>query len=152
MKTRHILTSALALIAMTACSDSDATSVEAVDLQGTWSAASMVVTSVADPSLTADLIALGTTVSVMFAADGTYTVTINDPGIPTETETGTYSVSGSTLTLVETFEGQVQPPEEITIILNGNSMTLTMDDHWDFDDNGTDDPAIMVVGLTRSSA
>ncbi len=146
MKTRHLLTSALALIVMTACSDS--TGVETADLEGTWEAQSMVVSSVADPTMTIDLIALGSAVSVMFAADGTYIVTFTGEG-ENGNDVGTYSVSGNTLTLVETFEGQVQEPEEIGIVLNGNNLTLTISETWYFGESEVEEAAVLVVGLTR---
>ncbi len=149
MNKRHLLTSALSLIMATACSDS--TGVETADLLGEWEAQSMVVSSVADPTMTVDLMELGATVTVTFGEEATYSVTeteYGDGGM--ENESGTYTVSGSILTTVEMIEGQVGDTEEMTIVLNGNSMTLTMSDMWDFNDDGTETPAVLVIGFTRS--
>ena len=148
MKTRHLLTSALALIMMTACSDS--TGVETSDLEGTWTALSMVVSSVADPTMTIDLIEEGSAVTLVFGEDGTYSVTFTGEG-EEDDETGTFTVSGNVLTLVETFEGQVEEPEEIAIVLSGSTMTLTLSEMWYFGQSEVEEAAVLVIGLVRQT-
>jgi hypothetical protein len=147
MNKRHLLTSALSLIMATACSDS--TGVETADLLGEWEAQSMVMSSVEDPTMTVDLMELGADVTVTFTADATYTV-FETESDGYEDESGTYTVSGSVLTTVEMVEGQAGDSEEMAIVLNGNSMTLTMSDIFDFNDDGTETPAVLVIGFTRS--
>ena len=93
MKHKHLTISALALILMSACTE--ATGVEPNDLAGTWTATSIVFTSVADPMLTLDLATEGATMSLTLNADGTYSWAFVFPGEPTENETGTYTVSAS---------------------------------------------------------
>ena len=149
MNKRHLLTSALALIMMAGCSDS--TGVETADLLGEWEAQSMVISSVEDPTMTVDLMELGATVTVTFGEEATYTVTETEYGNEgMENESGTYTVSGSILTTVEMIEGQAGDSEEMTIVLNGNSMTLTMSDMFDFDEDDVEEAAVLVIGFTRS--
>jgi hypothetical protein len=111
----------------------------------------MVVSSVEDPTMTVDLMEFGATVTVMFGEEATYTVIeteYGDDGM--DTESGTYTVAGNILTTVEMIEGQAGDSEEMAIVLNGNSMTLTMSDMWDFNDDGTETSAVLVIGFTRS--
>ena len=142
MKNRHLISSALALVLMTACSE--ATGVEPADLEGTWTAQSMVFTSVETPSLSVDVIPLGAALSLTLEADATFSITMSFPGETAETDTGTYSVSGSTMTITE--EGQ--DPESFGFARTGDNMTITMDDSFDFTE-GSDEPATLVIGLTR---
>ena len=149
MNKRHLLTSALSLIMATACSDS--TGVETADLLGEWEAQSMVISSVEDPLMTVDLMELGATVTVMFGEEATYTVTETEYGNEgTENESGTYTVSGSVLTTIEMVEGEAGDSEEMAIVLNGNSMTLTMSDMYDFGEDDVEEAAVLVIGFTRS--
>lgn len=148
MKLRHLTTSALALILISACSDS--TGVEVDDLAGVWTAQSLVFTSVADPQLSVDLVVSeGAAATLTLGEDATYTLVITFTQFPdeNENEAGTYVVTGSTLTLSLNGTGS---PEPFTIVRDGDTMTLTAtDDEFDFDDNGVDEPAIMVITLTR---
>ncbi len=57
MKNRHLAISALAVILMTACTDATGVGVEPDDLAGTWTSTSFVLTSVANPSMSMDLVA-----------------------------------------------------------------------------------------------
>jgi len=131
---------------MAACTDATGgTGVEPDDLAGTWTATSIVFTSVADPTLSVDEVADGATMSLTLSASGTYSWTFVFPGEPTENETGTYMVSGSTLTIDPTG---TKGPETMTISRNGDTMTLTLADEYDF----TLDvfvPATLVITLTR---
>jgi hypothetical protein len=131
MKLKHLTTSALALILMSACSDS--TGLEVDDLTGTWTASSIVFTSVADPTVSADMVAdEGATLTLTLGAEATYTLILTIPQEETEDEAGTYVVSGSTLTLSQTGEGS---PEAFTISRDGDTMTLTdNDEEFDFDE------------------
>ena len=142
MKNIHLAISALALILMTACGD--ATGLEPADLQGTWTANSMVFTSTADPTVTVDLIVEGATLSLALAADGMFLWTFTELGAAAETSTGAYSVVGSTLTLAET--GSLK---RFAITRDGNNMTLTANDEYDFDEDGLDEAAMLRITLTR---
>jgi hypothetical protein len=147
MKLRHLTTSALALVLMTACSD--ATGVEPADLAGTWTASSIVFTSVEDGTVTADLVTDGATLTLVFGADNTFTLTFTEPQEDDEVDTGTYIMTGSTLTLSDSIE---LTTDTYVIARDGDTMTLTVaDEEYDFDDNGETpkDDATLVVTLTR---
>lgn len=101
MKLRHLTTSAMALIVMSACTDS--TGLEVDDLTGTWTASSIVFTSTADATVSADLVA----------------------------DEGTYIVTGSTLTLSQTGEGSPEA-FTISRDGDSMTLTVT-DEEFDFD-------------------
>ena len=144
MLNRHLAISAVALMLMTACGD--ATGLEPADLQGTWTANSMVFTSTADPTLTVDLIVEGATLSLQLAADGMFLWTLTELGSTPATSMGAYSVVGSTLTLTDPGQGSSDP---FTITRDGNNMTLTGSDEYDFDEDGLDEDATLRITLTR---
>ena len=146
MKFKHLTISALALILMTACSDS--TGLESSDLVGTWTATSMIFTSVEDPVASVDLVAVeGAILTLSLGEDDTYTWVLTIPGVPEENEheAGTYVVTGSTVTLSETDTGS---PEPFTIVRNGDTLTLT-DTNEEFDFTQLKEPAVLVITLTR---
>jgi hypothetical protein len=124
--------------------ETDPTGVEPADLAGTWTATAIVFTSVANPTLSVDEVADGAAMTLVLSADGEYTLTFVFPGEPNENETGTYTVSGSTLTITPPGGSQ----ETIGVSRNGDTMTLTLDDIYDFDDQGEED-ATLVITLTR---
>lgn len=140
------LTLALAgslLLGSAACSDSLAPE----DVAGTWDATSLVFTSVAAPATNSgNLIAAGFSLSLTLNASGTASVTIDDGTGPT-TDTGTFTIDGSDLTL--TLGGD---PSTGTIELNGNTLTvrLTTGVDFDFDDDGVDEAATAVIVLSRA--
>ena len=83
--------------------------------------------------------------SLTLNADGTFSWTFVFPGEPTENETGTYTVSGNTMTITETGE---DGPETFTILRSGDTLTLTLADTFDFTE-GVEEAAMMVIVLTR---
>ena len=143
MNVRNLTISALALILMTACTE--ATGVELDDLAGTWTAHSIVFTSVADPTLIVDVTDDGATMSLTLGADGTFSWAFVSPGEASENETGTYTVFGNTMTITESGEDH---PETSTIARSGDTLTLTLEDVFDFTD-GVEVDATMVIVLTR---
>jgi hypothetical protein len=142
MKLRHLTTGAMALILISACGD--ATGVTAEDLAGTWTSTAAVFTSVEDPTMTADIADEGNSVTMVLGADGTFTATYSSPGETDDVDTGTYTVVGDVLTISDSGEGT---GDTFTIARDGDSMTLTSDDEYDF---GTGvEPAILVITLSR---
>ena len=149
MKLRHLTTSALALILMAACTDATGVGVEPDDLAGTWTSTSFVLTSVANPSMSMDLVAEeGAEVTLVLRADGTYTFTFTSTVEETENETGTYVVSGNTMTVIPVTPAGLEP-EEITLARVGDTLTLTLDDEIVFSDGGNAEAAVLVIVLTR---
>ena len=143
MKLRNLTFSTLALVLMAGCGEDDGTGVEADDIAGTWTATSALFTQTAPPNATADpVVDDGAVVTFVLSEDGGYVFTF--VLLPeNETELGTYTVSGTTLTIIpvagtaETFE----------VARDGDTMTLTDDDTFDF--TGTEEPASLVITLTR---
>ena len=141
MKLRHLTTSALALIVMAACTDTSV-GVEPNDLAGSWTSTSLVLTSVASPSMTMDLVAEeGALVTLVLGADGAYTFTFTSTVEPTENETGTYTVLGNTMTVTPVTPAGLEV-EEITIVRVGDTLTLTLDDEVVFTDGGNAEAAV----------
>ena len=143
MNNRHVIGSAIALVLVTGCGD--ATGVMVDGLAGTWTTQSMFFTSEAEPLLSVNLVAFGASLTLVLGVDETYSSTFVFPGEPTEEEMGTYTVSGSTLTLSETGTGR---PEAYTISWDGDTMTLTLDDVFDFTE-GIEGAGTLVITLTR---
>lgn len=145
--TRTLVPVAALSIAL-ACGDSTGVGVEPDDLAGTWTATSFVFASVADPTTSADMLALGGGLTLSIESSGAITVTTTVPGGAQETETGTLSVDGSNITID-------QGPGDVvsgTITRDGDRITiqLTSGVTFDFDDDGTDEPATVTAVLQRS--
>ena len=86
--------------------------------------------------------------TIVFRSDGTFTSTILDPNetVP-DVDTGTYEVVGSALTIAESGQGS---PTLFQAVRDGSTLTLTSsDEDYDWDDDGTDDPANMRIVLNR---
>jgi hypothetical protein len=125
-------------LAVAACSDSTGITVE--DLVGTWEATEIVFTSTADPSESVDAIDLEASLTVTINSAGTVTTVFDNGQGGTDTDSGTLSVDGSTLTIgSDTFEAE----------RSGDVLTLTGAVDFDFDEDGSDDPATVVVRLER---
>ena len=152
MKLKHLTISAVALILTAACTDATGieTSVEPDDLAGTWTATSLVFSSVEGDLVSEDEVTAGAVVTLELRADATYTFSFVF-GDEIENETGTYTVSGNTITTTP-LTPEVLDPETMGIVRLGDSMTLTLDDFYDFtpDDNVNDEEsATMVVIFIR---
>ncbi len=147
MKTSSLGIALLASVAV-GCSDSAAGPGPATpaDLVGQWVASSYTVTSVADTSLSADIFAMGLTITITFT-ETTYVGVAVFPGDPTENFSGTYTIEGQTLILNET--GQLEP-ETMTYSLSGNVLTLSGDDDsYDFDGDGQEELATFVMAMDK---
>lgn len=148
MNKRHLTISALALILMSACSD--ATGVTIDDLAGEWTASSIVFTSTEDATLSVDQVEAGAILTLVLGPTGSYTFAFTFPEEEGEDETATYTVDGSTLTITPDPEAHPEGEvEEFIIERDGDSMTLTAPDFYDFDDLHPEEPSDMVISLTR---
>lgn len=136
---------AIALLSVTtlaACSD-DATGPSGTpSLVGTWAATAIVASPVANPSETMDLYAEGFRLTFTFASNGNYTIVSSFPGEQPDNNAGTYTQSGSTLTLTESGVGG--DVTEVTVTVNGSTATFVVNDQ-DLDGS----PADLTVTLTK---
>jgi len=96
--------------------------------------------------LTFDMVTEGAALTLTLSAAATYDFLFTFPMEDDEVESGSYVVTGNTLALSPTGTGS---PESFTIARNGDTMTLTSDDEFDFDDDQVEEPAISVITLTR---
>ena len=102
---------------------SDSTGIES-DIVGTWHATRFEFVNNANPANTVEAIALGASVTIIFNANHTFSLTLTLPGQPPEVSTGTYVVTATTLTITVTSETPVQTLN-FTMSLSGNTLTLT---------------------------
>ena len=113
---------------------------------GDWLATSYVLTSVENTSLSADLIDIGMGLSITFT-ETTYAGTSTFPGEEDESFSGTYTIDGNELILVEVGEPGT---DTMTYTLSGNTLTMTgTDESFDFDDDGQEDPASFTMVFAR---
>ncbi len=145
MKLRHLTISTLALILMTGCGDDDGMGTDPDDIAGTWTATMMLFTEVAAPNDEVDLVVdEGAVLTLVLSADETYTFTfVLDP--ENENETGTYTTTSTTITITPTGGTD----ETFGLVRDEDVMTLTGDDTFDFNDDGTETAAALVITLTR---
>ena len=147
MKLKHLTTAAMALILMSACTEGAGVGLEPDDLAGTWVASSMVFTSVANNEMSVDIVtAESDVVTLALGADGTYTFSFVS-SVEVEDESGTYTVSGSTLT-INALLPEVLDAESMMISRDGDNMTLTLADFFEFVD-GQEEDATLVITLAR---
>jgi hypothetical protein len=133
----------LSITTLTACGDNGTGSSDPPNLAGTWTSTAIVVAPVSNPSETEDLYAEGFRLTFTFQANGNYTIVTTLPGEPTDTNSGTYSQSGSTLTLTESGVGG--DVNEITVTTNGSNATFVVN-NIDFEDVLSN----MTVTVTKS--
>lgn len=125
----------------------DATGIDIADLVGTWNASKLEFTSAANATLKADVVGLGGSLSITFASNGSFTLTEREPGELANTRTGTFLLKGDTLTISESGQGS---PTDFRTSLSGSTLTLTNDDdEYDFNNDGTEEPARLIVVLNK---
>ncbi len=141
--TRSLTAIAVGLVAV-ACGD--ATGVDPEDLVGTWSAFTALATNPADPSETADLLAMGASVTFIIEATGRIETIFEFQDI-VDRDFGTLTVTDGEFTLL--IEGR-----PLTGTISRRDDTLTIDIitgmEWDFGDDGLDEPATVFLEMLRS--
>lgn len=111
-------------------------------LIGNWGASNYIFTNTANPLEQVDIIQLGITLLLNIQSNGTYTSTMTFPNDPPETETGTVNFQNNIVT--------VNPPGDdpfaMTYVLVDSILTfMRTDSEFDFDDDGTDEPATETI-------
>ncbi len=126
----------------------DATSVEPSAIAGTWNGLQYAFVNKADPTESVELVSQGATLTVTFTSGGDFTWDFRDVDGAVEARSGTFSVDGEVLTLSESGQGS---PDPFLAVREGDNMTLrTGNREFDFDEDGTDDPAELHIFLTRN--
>ena len=136
---RTLIAPLLAVTFVAGCGDSTPEEV-AEALAGTWNATSVVFTNKANSSETFDLVAAGGSANVTFTAAGGFSGSFTDLG-------GTFVVEGTNLIITNTGESDL---ETVAFTLSGNTLTLTVDDEFDFDDDGVDESASLIIVLQKT--
>lgn len=155
----HILLLTLVAFVFPACSDDDPTGpgsdtgpggVTISDLAGTWNATSFIFTPAAGGA-GVDLIGQGGSLEFEVQASGTVTITQTEPGGPTTSESGSIGFDTND---VDFLLLQVDGDSEVVAFLFtlvGSTMTLfEADSPFDFDDNGSEDPASLTIVLVKA--
>jgi hypothetical protein len=137
----------LAAVLAAACSNKGVTADPAVaPFVGDWAADSLVLTSEADPQIAPDLIALGATFTLNVQPSGQYTAILLYSG-QSQTEIGKVEVSGQTVTLRRTY-----PSASITAgtySFNGDHLVIDGETQFDFNLDGTLEPALLLLDLVK---
>ena len=140
---------ALAVLASAGCGGDD---VQADPLMaawvGDWNATSLVLTNVANPDVAPDLILdVGAMFTLNVQPSGRYTSILILAG-QSQTEIGSLSLTESTVTFRPTTPPGL-PASSALYTLQGNSLTLDGDSEFDFNLDGTPEPATAHFELVR---
>ncbi len=148
---RTLIAPLLAVTFVVGCGDDigpDSTPEEVAEaLAGTWNATSFVFTNKANSSETFDLVADGGLFIITFTAAGGFSGRSTFEG-ETETFGGTYVVQGTNVIITD--EDDPNDMETIAFILSGDTLTLTLDDQFDFDDDDVEESATLTIVLQRA--
>ena len=122
-----------------ACGTTDIT---VKNLEGPWDATAYVYTNKANTSQQVDIVAVnGATMTLTVQASGTTASTFNDGQGNSSSNSGQFTAEGQALTLAGiTYQASLDG-DRLTLI-NGNA-------EYDFDANGSKDPATATIALTR---
>jgi hypothetical protein len=135
------------LIAILTLGCDDPISLDPSDLAGTWTALSYSWLDKADLITTYDMIPDGGSFVVTLGSDGSFSAMRTLPGETAESWSGVYSVTPPQLTFSDFGDGQ---PEPFLATRDEDRMTLvTGNAEFDFDDDGTPDPAQLSIFLQR---
>jgi hypothetical protein len=114
---------------------------------GDWRATSLVLTSVANPQVAPDLVQLGAAFNLNIQPSGQYTAVLAYlQGV--QTEIGSISVAGTTVTLQRSFP--TMATTSAVYAFAGSELTLDGDTTFDFNFDGTPEPARAHFELVRS--
>jgi len=140
-----VLLAAAAILGAAGCKSSTGPEDE-TEFIGTWHATVAEYTSLADPGTKVDIIAQGSTLTVVFSS-GTFVLTITDPGQSPEAFNGTWSASMDVMTL--TWTSGLSGESQFDWSLNGSELTLT-GGHMPFEFTpGAPEEAVLKLILVR---
>ena len=152
MKPLLYLSALLVAAGLSSCSSDDPVEPDEIviaDLAGTWNCTQFLAVSTVDPQVQFELIAMGGTLVVTVAPDGSFVGNASfpdpDTGLPVAVPfAGTFNLASQTV-VVAGFVVEIPPFLEdgsFDFTLTGNTMTLHQEvTTFDFDFDGVDDPA-----------
>ena len=114
-------------------------------LVGVWQAQSLVMTHRTNPGISVDLVEEGATFTLSILSNGQYSASLAAFG-QANTELGTISVSGNQVTITPTSPGG--DPLVATFSFQGSTLILDGDSEFDFNLDGTPEPAFAHIELT----
>jgi hypothetical protein len=142
MRTASRLATALVGLALLACDDDS----PGTPLFGTWNVTKSEYVSAGDPPESVDVIAAGGSGTIAFNADASYDASIVSPGGVSERRRGSWSFTESSLTLRESGSSVTWVFDRV---MEDDAMLLSgADAEFDFDGDGTPEPATWNVTLT----
>jgi phosphoheptose isomerase len=116
-------------------------------LTGTWRVTRAQYVSATHSTQSVDVISQGTTMTLAFRTDGTFTLRIVDPGQEANVVTGTWTSSPDVLTIVPTG---APGDSQFDMALDGNNLSLSGGHvEYDFGDDGLLEEAILNMDLTH---
>jgi hypothetical protein len=145
--TQKFVVLSLLVVTALACGDGSV-GPSASEITGTWQATKVEYVSVAQPSLSVDLIAdEDWTVTLALAANRTYTFTQTPPDEQPQTSTGTWELDGDVFNVAPTG---TQYRLQFEIALSGNTLSLTgADAEYDIDGDLSAEDAKLNMAFTR---
>lgn len=132
----------LLLLALSGCSDDSTSPNNGISIQGTWDVTEYKYISDADPTVTFDFLTeFGASFTMTVNENGAYTMSGTVQGVP-------FSFSG---TFTEDEGGDISADDpNTTVTVTNNTITMvSTDEEWDFDGDGTDEPANLRVVYTK---
>jgi hypothetical protein len=136
------------LVIGTGCG-SDPISVDPDSIDGTWEAITYAYLESSNIDNFVELIGEGYSYTITFTSSGTYTSSLRDPAGETDSEAGTYTISPEdVIALLESGEAE---PVLFFATRQEDRMSLeTGLAEWDFNDDGTPEPAQWRIFLGRN--
>ncbi|MBI4419389.1 MAG: hypothetical protein HY560_01075 [Gemmatimonadetes bacterium] len=130
-----------------ACSDSAGISI--ADLAGTWNAQLIEVTNKANASQKVNVGLIGAAFTITVDQSGRYSASFTIPGRAPESESGTARIEQGLLIL---HRDAPLPERSLMFTLDGNTLTVTdTNAEFDFNSDGVNDPAVLVMVLRRQN-
>ena len=147
-----LMLASLLTLTLSGCGGDDPTDIQDTidDLVGTWNITSLMYTPAAGGA-SVEGVQAGTSGTITFRQDLSYTLTFQETGPPpvTDMEDGTFSVAGDVLTIVPD-DAPLDPSDlEIQSLTSTTARLFQADDEYDFDDDGFDEPATTTVVLQK---
>ncbi|WP_422081982.1 hypothetical protein [Ulvibacterium sp.] len=123
------------------------------DFTGNWTAIGAVFESIDVSGTRLDIIEEGGSATLTVQANGRFSITINTPGLGSETFSGELGFNGEEYgdLLIIVFDGDARDDYELfNIAIENNVLFLSGITTFDFTGNGTEESAVINLDLVRS--